>query len=99
MAYTLEEQETFVRYDALEKQWTIETNYYPHIQKVLKLPAAYKVLNTEEEEGRTIWLNAIMKIGEDFGINVFPKKKRKMTEEQRQELAERMKQARTSLEK
>lgn len=98
MAYTLEEQETFIRYDALDKQWTIETNYSPHIQKVLKLPEAYEVLNTEEE-GRTIWLNAIMKIGEDFSINVFPKKKRKMTEEQRQELAERMKKARTSLEK
>ncbi|ETJ26019.1 hypothetical protein Q604_UNBC17560G0001, partial [human gut metagenome] len=24
MAYTLEEQETFVRFDALDKQWTIE---------------------------------------------------------------------------
>ena len=66
---------------------------------MLKLPDAYEVLNTEEEDGRTIWLNAIMKIGEDFSINVFPKKKRKMTEEQRQELAERMKKARTSLEK
>lgn len=99
MAYTLEEQETFIRYDVLDKQWTIETNYSPHIQKVLKLPEAYEVLNTEEEEGRTIWLNAIMKIGEDFSINVFPKKKRKMTEEQRQELAEHMKKARTSLEK
>ncbi|MGT2935395.1 hypothetical protein ACVR0P_05945 [Streptococcus castoreus] len=98
MAYTLEEQETFVRFDALDKQWTIETNYSPHIQKVLKLPEAYEVLNAEEE-GRMIWLNAIMKIGEDFSINVFPKKKRKMTEEQCQELAERMKQARTSLEK
>lgn len=99
MAYTLEEQETFIRYDVLDKQWTIETNYSPHIQKVLKLPEAYGVLNTEEEDGRTIWLTAIMKIGEDFSINVFPKKKRKMTEEQRQELAERMKKARTSLEK
>lgn len=57
------------------------------------------MLNTEEEEGRTIWLNAIMKIGEDFSINVFPKKKRKMTEEQRQELAERMKRTRATLEK
>lgn len=99
MAYTLEEQETFVRFDALDKQWTIETNYYPHIQKVLKLPEAYEVLNTEEEDGRTIWLNAIMKIGEDFSINVFPRKKRKMTEAQRQELAERMKHVRVTTEK
>ena len=66
---------------------------------MLKLPEAYEVLNTEEEDGRTIWLNAIIKIGEDFSINVFPKKKRKMTEEQRQEFAERMTQARATLEK
>lgn len=96
MAYTLEEQETFVRFDAQSKEWTIETNYNSHIQKVLKLPEAYEVLNSEEEDGRTIWLNAVIKIGEDFGINVFPKKKRKMTDAQRKEFAERMKQVRAT---
>ncbi len=54
------------------------------------------MLNSEEEDGRTIWLNAVIKIGEDFGINVFPKKKRKMTDAQRKEFAERMKQVRAT---
>lgn len=54
------------------------------------------MLNIEEEDGRTIFLNAVIKIGKDFGINVFAKKKRKMTDTQRKEFAERMKQVRAT---
>lgn len=35
-----------------------------------------------------------MKIGNDFSINVFPKKKRKITIEQRNTIAERLKHSR-----
>ena len=49
MAYAIEDQETFIKYDARDKQWSIETSYYPHIQKVMKLSKAYEVLKKTTE--------------------------------------------------
>lgn len=54
MAYAIEDQETFIKYDARDKQWSIETSYYPHIQKVVKLSKAYEVLESEKENNRII---------------------------------------------
>lgn len=96
MAYSLEEQETFIQFDALTKTWTIESSYSPHVNRMLKQPDAYKILNTEVEDDRVIWMQANVLIGEDFSINIFPRKKRKLTEEQRNELSEWMKKTRVS---
>lgn len=58
MAYSLEEQETFIQFDALTKTWTIESSYSPHVNRMLKQPDAYKILNTEVEDDRVIWMQA-----------------------------------------
>ena len=91
MAYAIEDQETFIKFDARDKQWSIETSYYPHIQKVMKLSKAYEVIESEKENNSIIWLRANMKIGNNFSINVFPKKRRKMSVEQRNTIVERLK--------
>ena len=91
MAYAIEDQETFIKFDARDKQCSIETSYYPHIQKVMKLSKAYEVIESEKENNRIIWLRANMKIGNNFSINVFPKKRRKMSVEQRNTIVERLK--------
>lgn len=37
MAYTLEERETIVRYDEMDKCWYFESNVRRHVTKILKM--------------------------------------------------------------
>lgn len=91
MAYLLEEQETIIRYDKLDKIWYYETNIYEHITKILKDSERYDVIDTEEEKGRIIAIRAKIKNLEDFSINPWAKKRRKMSEEQKRKAVERLK--------
>lgn len=91
MAYQLDEQETFIRYDKLEKAWYYETNIYGHIQRILKDPECYEELSREEENGRVISIQAKIRNLEDFRVNPWGKKRRKMSEEQKAKMAKHLK--------
>lgn len=91
MAYLLEEQETIIRFDKLDKIWYFETNVYEHINKILKDIECYDVIDTEEEKGRVIYIRAKIKNLEEFNIKPWAKKRKKMSEEQKRKVTENLK--------
>lgn len=91
MAYLPEERETVIHYDELENAWTFESNVRRHVTKILKMEHAFESIEKEFENDFCIYVRAKLKNLEDFSVSPFVKNKRKMTEEQRQEISERMK--------
>ena len=91
MAYLTEERETVIHYDELENAWTFESNVRLHVTKILKMEHAFESIEKEFENDFCIYVRAKLKNLEDFSVSPFVKNKRKMTEEQRQEISERMK--------
>ncbi|HEM2808328.1 hypothetical protein [Streptococcus suis] len=91
MAYLPEERETVIHYDELENAWTFESNVRRHVTKILKMEHAFHSVEKEFENDFCIYVKATLKNLEDFSVSPFVKNKRKMTEEQRQEISERMK--------
>lgn len=86
MAYSLEEQETFLHYDALEKVWRVETNIWHHIQRYKPMLVPETIVE-EIEDGRVVGLKGVVD-EERFKVKV--SKKREYTEEQRAAMRERM---------
>lgn len=93
MTYTLEEQETHIYFDASNRQWYIETNYAPHIVRLTKLGLHKdKLAKLEYDEKTNKITNIRVPIDEeDFLIKPFPKKRRKLTDEEKKVLNERLK--------
>lgn len=81
------EIETTVTYDHQEKMYRIWTNYRPHINKFKQNENV-----TIEEEGEDYAMFLIS--SEHYDIRKGFKFKRKLTDEQRRELSERMSKAR-----
>ncbi|QBX07441.1 hypothetical protein JavanS152_0003 [Streptococcus satellite phage Javan152] len=91
MAYLPEERETVITYDELSNSWQFESSVRRHITKILKLKEAFDSLDQEFENNNCIYVRARLTDLENFSVNPFVKQKRKMTEKQKQELAERLK--------
>ena len=91
MAYLPEERETIVRYDELENSWCLESNVRKHITKILKMEDAFETINKELEDGRVISVRAKLANLDDYSINPFVRKRRKLSDEQREALKMRFK--------
>ncbi|MCK1192981.1 hypothetical protein MXZ23_05160 [Streptococcus uberis] len=71
-------------YDKKSNTWQFETSVRRHITKILK--------SSEEFDGSNcISVRATLSNLDDFSVNPFVKSKRKMTDKQKQELADRLK--------
>ncbi|MDN5012754.1 hypothetical protein PCY71_10335 [Streptococcus sp. SN3] len=90
MAYLPEDRETVIRYDELEKCWYFESNVRRHVTKILKTEAAFDSVEKELENNFCVYVRAKLSNLEDFSVNPFVKHKRKMSEEQKQAISERM---------
>lgn len=91
MAYLPEERETIVRYDELENSWYIESNVRKHITKILKTEEAFESVDKQLEDGRVIQVRAKLSNLNDYSINPFVRKRRKLSDEQREALKMRFK--------
>ncbi|RFE00907.1 hypothetical protein [Streptococcus parauberis] len=91
MSYSLEERETVITYDELSNSWQFESSVRRHITKILKTEEAFDSLDQEFENNNCVYVRARLTDLENFSVNPFVKTKRKMTEKQKQELAERLK--------
>lgn len=97
--YVSEEQESHISYDVKDKMWIFETNYIPHIRKLLALHLDQdesavlefdKVLYKTKKELKILYIK--VKIDpEVYNLKPFPKKKRELTEEQKQRLVNQFK--------
>ena len=58
MAYTLEERETIVRYDEMDKCWYFESNVRRHVTKILKMEHAFDEIEKELENDFCIYVRA-----------------------------------------
>lgn len=106
MKYNLDEQETFLRFDPISKKWIYETNFYQHINAILKhvekYPDSLTIEKTEkDEQGNITFIQASSNNNEEFpmpsnrfGKYMLPKKKRHLSEEERQKAVERLNRAR-----
>uniref|UniRef100_UPI003F68C0AC hypothetical protein n=1 Tax=Streptococcus pluranimalium TaxID=82348 RepID=UPI003F68C0AC len=91
MAYLAEERETVIRYDEQDNTWHFESNIRKHITKILKTEDAFESVDKEIEDGRVISVRAKLSNLDDFMVNPFVKNKRKLSDEQKRKMAERLK--------
>lgn len=102
MKYNIEEQETLLRFDPISKLWIYETNYYQHINAILKHIEKNKDALTinkieKDDRGNVTYIQATSTNTEDFpmpsnrfGKYMLPKKKRHLSEADRQKAVERL---------
>lgn len=91
MTYSLVERETVIRYDEQDNNWTFESNVRKHMTKILKSEEAFESVDKELENERVISVRATLSNLDDFTVSPFVKNKRKMSDEQKREMAERLK--------
>lgn len=89
MHYSLDEQETLIRYEADLKTVMYETNYPPHIKKMLELNCLDNVVTEHDKdvktgEDRIVSIRGSLKDG--FRMPFMPKKKRVLTDAQKKKL-------------
>ena len=89
MKYTLDEQETFINFDPITKAYIYESSYHNHIRKILQMPEAFEVLDQEEDDGKVVWIRAKFK-SDTHNLNIFPRKKRQLSDEVREKQIERL---------
>lgn len=93
--YTIsqEERETLLRYDYLDKCWYVETSVPTHITKFKK--QGWEIVSqTVNENGNVQVVEFKCDNPSSITIGQAEKKKRELTEEQRQKLTERLQKAR-----
>ncbi|HGD6505585.1 TPA: hypothetical protein ACIZ50_002044 [Streptococcus agalactiae] len=71
MAYTLEERETIVRYDEMDKCWYFESNVRRHVTKILKMEHAFDEIEKELENDFCIYVRAKLSDLNNFSVNPF----------------------------
>ncbi|MEQ9810326.1 hypothetical protein [Streptococcus jiangjianxini] len=91
MAYLAEERETVIRYDEQDNTWYFESNIRKHITKILKTEDAFESVDKEIEDGRVISVCTKLSNLDDFTVNPFVKNRRKLSDEQKRKMAERLK--------
>lgn len=95
--YSIDEQETHIHYDPVEKRWLFETNYAPHIKKLQKLTGALSnAVQEMDDDGRVMSIRGYVDNLEEFNVNPWPRQRqrRELSEEEKQELRERLAKAR-----
>ncbi|AOH53334.1 hypothetical protein ABE28_003140 [Peribacillus muralis] len=92
MAYSREEQETSLVFDNSTGEWTVYSTVPKHIRKLSKLTELFVL---ESEDDRPIAVRGTL-TEKQVSMKNIPKK-REMTEEQRQQAAERLSKARNAL--
>lgn len=96
MSYSLDEQETHIWFDPTTKETIVETNYAPDINHYLKIIAdgGLTLIEQEVEDDRIISIRA--KVNDrQYSFSRKLKKKRILSEEERERLRERLAKART----
>lgn len=95
MSYSLDEQETHIWFDPTTKETIIETNYHPDINHYLKIIAdgGATLLEKEVEDGRVISIRAKVN-DQQYTFSRKLKKKRILSDEERERLRERLAKAR-----
>lgn len=105
MKYGIDEQETFIRFDPTTRKWSYQTNFHLHVNALLKYIDENKnsltVVKTEKDESGTItYIEAIANDNDEYPMpsnkfirSILPKKKRKMSEEDRKKAVARLKNA------
>lgn len=84
--YSMAEQETLLHFDPNDKSWIIDTNYAPHIKRLLKHPEALEVLSQDrDEDGKVHHIYARINTV-DWLINPWPRKRRVLSDDEKQEL-------------
>lgn len=96
MAYSLDEQETHIWFDPTTKETIVETNYHPDIHYYLKRvdDGGATLLEQEVEDGRVISIRAKVN-AQQYTFSRKLKKKRILSEEERERLREQLAKART----
>jgi hypothetical protein len=92
MGYSREEQETSLVFDNSTGEWTVYSTVPKHIRKLSNLAELF-VLESEDDRPIAVRGNLLEK---QVSMKNVPKK-REMTEEQRQQAAERLSKARNAL--
>ena len=91
MAYLPEERETVIIYYEQSNSWQFESNVRRHITKIMKNTEAFDDITKELDGTNCISVRATLSNLDDFSVNPFVKNKRKMTDKQKQEMADRLK--------
>lgn len=96
MSYSLDEQETHIWFDPTTKETIVETNYAPDINHYLKIIAdgGLTLIEQEVEDDRIISIRAKVN-DQQYTFSRKLKKKRILSEEERERLRERLAKART----
>jgi hypothetical protein len=85
MAYPQSEQETIVIYDVERRGWHIDTTYPPHVRKYREFVGE---IEEDSDDRLAGWLS------EDFSYSFTGRKKKVLTDEEKQQIANRFKSAR-----
>ena len=95
MSYSLDEQETHIWFDPTTKETIVETNYAPDINHYLKIIAdgGLTLIEQEVEDGRVISLRVKVN-DQQYTFSRKLKKKRILSEEERERLREQLAKAR-----
>lgn len=80
MSYFPEELGTVIRYDELDNAWYFESTHRQHISKILKMEYAFERVEKEFENDFCVCVRAKLTNLDDFSVNPFVKRKRKMSE-------------------
>jgi len=96
MSYSLDEQETHIWFDPTTKETIVETNYAPDINHYLKIIAdgGLTLIEQEVEDDRIISIRAKVN-DQQYTFSRKLKKKRILSEEERERLREQLAKART----
>lgn len=91
MSYSLDEQETHIWFDPTTKETIVETNYAPDINHYLKIIAdgGLTLIEQEVEDDRIISIRAKVN-DQQYTFSRKLKKKRVLSDEQRERLRERL---------
>ena len=87
MKYSLEEQETHIYYEPLDKVWIFESTYLPHIKRLIEFKQY--MVEQETEGDRTNYIKLEIPANELL-INPFPKKHRQLSERQRAKMRQQL---------
>ncbi|MDO4902613.1 MAG: hypothetical protein Q4A21_03650 [bacterium] len=90
MSYIIDERETHIRYDEKDNCWFLESSVRKHINQIIKSESCFEQIDKEIENGVVIYVSAMLSDLENFSINPFVKPKRRLSDNQKQELLSRL---------
>lgn len=94
--YSLEEQETHIYYEPIDKVWVFESSYLPHIKKLVQYQKY--LVEQDVDNNRVNYIKLKIPVNELL-INPFPKKHRQLSKEQRAKMRQRLQDNLTGVDK